>query len=159
MDGENRIARTALQLGIDVNNATINVRDSEVLPESLQAEFNDLWQDWFHRSDDLFWNRNDRIYKRIVNQIEDGRVEREDVRWDRRRDRYPELPVGTIANDTSRSVSSPTRQKLQRALFDLGFVLVPKRVDVRAGLLRDMAQQLCPVLEPMELALCAHNRA
>ena len=96
MDGENRIARTALQLGIDVNNATINVRDSEVLPESLQAEFNDLWQDWFHRSDDLFWNRNDRIYKRIVNQIEDGRVEREDVRWDRRRDRYPELPVGTI---------------------------------------------------------------
>jgi len=44
----------------------------------------------------LFWNRNDRIYKRIVNQIEDGRVEREDVRWDRRRDRYPELPVGTI---------------------------------------------------------------
>jgi len=95
LDGENRIARTALQLGIDVNNATINVRDSEVLPESLQAEFNDLWQDWFHRSDDLFWNRNDRIYKRIVNQIEDGRVEREDVRWDRRRDRYPELPVGT----------------------------------------------------------------
>jgi hypothetical protein len=49
LDGENRIARTALQLGIDVNNATINVRDSEVLPESLQAEFNDLWQDWFHR--------------------------------------------------------------------------------------------------------------
>lgn len=96
LDGENRISRVALNIGIDVNNSTINIRDEDELPTALQDEFDDLWRDWFRRLDDLHWNRRNRVYKRLVKQMEDGIVESEDKMWDRRLDRYPELPVGTV---------------------------------------------------------------
>lgn len=95
LDAESRIGRVALNVAVEVNNATINIRDEEDLPVELQEEFDALWQDWFLRLDDLYWYRRGRLYNQIVKEIEEDCVESEDKVWERYLERYPELPCGT----------------------------------------------------------------
>lgn len=95
LDAETRLGSFAVDIGIEVNNATINIYDEDELRQELQDEFEALWSEWFRRMDDLYWDRRGRLYKQIVRELEEGILETEDKKWTRYRDRYPELPSGT----------------------------------------------------------------
>lgn len=99
LDAESRIGYVALNVGIAVNDATINIYDEDELSNELQDEFDALWSEWFRRLDDLYWNRRTRLYKQIVKEIEDERIESADRAWERRLERYPDLPSGTRVGD------------------------------------------------------------
>jgi hypothetical protein len=96
LDPECRIARVAVNRSIDVNDVTINICDTDVMPEPLQDEFAALWRDWFRRLDDLYWNRRTHLYKDIVKAMEGGFIDGEDKQWERYKSRYPKLPYQTI---------------------------------------------------------------
>lgn len=96
LDPEIRIATFALDTSIEVNNHTINAYDIDRVDESLEEEFEDLWSDWWHRLDDLYWARRHRLDKQIVRQMEKDILESEDKTWERRKEQYPEFPYGTM---------------------------------------------------------------
>lgn len=95
LDPEIRIATFAHQASIEVNNHTINAYDMDRIDDELEATFESLWKDWWHRMDDLYWERRYRLDKQIVRQMEKGILESEDKTWNRRRERYPEFPPST----------------------------------------------------------------
>lgn len=95
LDPEVRIATFAHDTSIDVNNHTINAYDIDRVDDKLEEEFECLWSDWWHRMDDLYWERRYRLDKQIVRQIEKGIVENEDKTWERRKEQYPEFPPST----------------------------------------------------------------
>jgi|AntDeeMetageno50_2_1112565.scaffolds.fasta_scaffold01736_2 hypothetical protein len=99
LDGEIRIGGFAVDTAIDICNVTINIYDTDILREELKEEFENLWIDWFHRLNDLYWERRGQMYQRIVKQIENGYVESEDELWETHKDRYPEFPRYTVIAD------------------------------------------------------------
>ena len=96
LDVESRIGRVALDIAVEVNENTININDETVFSATLQDEFDDLWSEWFHRLDDLYWHRRGRLYKQLVHEMQEDRIELADKRWDGYRQRYPALPSGTV---------------------------------------------------------------
>lgn len=95
LDAETRIATYAHETSINVNNHTINAYDIERVSDDLEEEFESLWEDWWHRMDDLYWERRQRLDRQIVRQMEKGILQSEDKTWERRKERYPEFPPGT----------------------------------------------------------------
>lgn len=95
LDPEIRIASFAHKTSIIVNNQTINAYDIERISDELEAEFESLWSDWWHRMDDLYWERRYRISKQIVHEMEQGILQSEDKTWERRKEQYPKFPPGT----------------------------------------------------------------
>lgn len=95
LDPEVRIASFAHETSINVNNQTINAYDIERVSDDLEAEFESLWEDWWHRMDDLYWERRYRLDKQIVRQMEKDIIQSEDKTWERRKEQYPEFPPST----------------------------------------------------------------
>lgn len=95
LDPEIRIASSAHETSIDVNNHTINAYTIDRISDELEEEFESLWSDWWHRLDDLYWERRYRLDKQIVRQMERDILESGDKTWERRERNYPEFPSGT----------------------------------------------------------------
>jgi hypothetical protein len=95
LDPEIRIASTAHETSIQVNNHTINAYNIDRVDDELESEFESLWKDWWHRMDDLYWNRRNRIYKQIVREMEKDILQSEDKTWEKRKERYPNFPYRT----------------------------------------------------------------
>lgn len=96
LDAEVRIASFAHKASIEVNNHTINAYNIERVKDDLEEEFRLLWEDWWHRMDDLYWERRYRLDRQIVRQMEKDILDSEDETWARRKKIYPNFPPGTL---------------------------------------------------------------
>jgi hypothetical protein len=103
LDPEIRVSGFAIETAIHINEETINLFESERFSSDTVSEFEEIWSDWYDRLSDLYWERRFRLAKEIVQEMEQGILEKEDTMWEMKKERYPEFPSNSYITGEKRS--------------------------------------------------------